>query len=93
MRCAVRWLQLFAGETPVAQFSASDLFTFSLRQHSIEQLAAARHQEELEVAGNTELCIDYRHAGTGNTSLKGERLPDYQVPLGKYSWLLEMALL
>jgi hypothetical protein len=50
------------------------------------------HQEDLCAGDKLELCIDHRHAGTGNTSLRAERLTCYQVPAMPYKWSFEMCL-
>lgn len=92
MRCDVRWLELLASGNSALRFSASDHFIFSLRRHSVEQIEAAAHQEDLTDSEDMELCIDYRQSGTGNTSLWAERLTEYQVPARSYSWLIDLAL-
>ncbi len=92
MRCDLRWLEIRIDTTTALRLAASEPFSFSLRRHTSEQLTTARHREELVDGDCLELCVDYRHAGTGNTSLRAERLQKYQIPPSLHSWLLTLEL-
>ncbi len=93
MRSDVRELILHGEGRPCLKISSSQAFIFSLRRHSVEALDSAGHQEELrpDPEGRLELCLDHRQAGTGNTSLRSERLPAYQVPALPARWQLLLA--
>ncbi|MDT8389127.1 MAG: glycoside hydrolase family 2 TIM barrel-domain containing protein [Lentisphaeria bacterium] len=90
MRCDVSLLELMRGNTPWLRVTAAEVFVFSLRRHTVEQLDAALHQEDLRDGDSLELCIDHCHAGTGNTSLRAERLDRYQIPVQTYDWSITM---
>lgn len=69
-----------------------------LKQHnfnavrcSVEDLDAAGHLHELPRRETIELCIDWKQAGTGNTSLRAERLPPYLVDARPLEWSFVLA--
>lgn len=86
MRVDCRWLMLTddAGEGLVVR--GLPTFTWSARRCTVEDLDAAGHLHELPRRDTIELCIDWKQAGTGNTSLRAERLPPYLVDAQPLVW-------
>ncbi len=92
MRCGVRRLQVTMPEGVALRCEASPEFTFSLRRCAVEDLARASHREELIERDFVELCLDHRHAGTGNTSLRAERFMACQVPAENTAWSFTLSV-
>lgn len=86
MRCDVRRLALTAADGFGVTITGAEPFTFTARRTTLEDLAHATHDEEIIRRPFVELCLDHRHAGTGNTTLRAERLAQYQVPAADYTW-------
>jgi beta-galactosidase/evolved beta-galactosidase subunit alpha len=91
MRCDTRWLELAADDGAGLRFTASEPFTFAARRNTVEDLTHANHVENLVPRPFIELCLDHCHAGTGNTSLRAERLPQVQVPAVETRWQVWLA--
>ncbi len=86
MRCDVRELALTTGTGAGLEFAGADPFTFAARRLAVEDLAQGRHIEDLLPRPFVELCLDHGFAGTGNTSLRAERLSCYKVPAVETRW-------
>lgn len=60
--------------------------TFSARRWTSQALADAKHLEDLTPDNCIYLNLDYKHAGTGNTSLRAERMKKYRVFAEPMEW-------
>jgi len=90
MRTEVTRLVLRFPKNGGISISSLEPFTFIIRPWSVEALGAATHHHELVREPQFELCLDYLHAGTGNTCLRAERLPQYQIVPRDVIWPLEL---
>lgn len=54
-------------------------FSFNASVYTQEELAAKKHNFELEESGNTVLCLDYAQSGIGSNSCGPELSPQYRV--------------
>ena len=54
-------------------------FSFNTSVYTQEELAAKKHNFELEESGNTVLCLDYAQSGIGSNSCGPELAPQYRV--------------
>ena len=86
MRCDVRWLALSAPDGLTLTAAGDEPMSFTARRQTTEDLAHAGHLEDLVPRPFVEVCLDHRHAGTGNTTLRSERLQQYQVPADETRW-------
>lgn len=88
-RGGTRWVCLRpAGANHALMAAASEPMTFTARPYSSADLAQATHWHRLVPMFHVELCLDRKHAGTGNTSLRAERLEPYLVTLDPAPWRL-----
>ena len=90
MRCDVRWLELVSRDGLALTATGDAPFGFTARRHTLEDLAHAEHPEDLVERPFVEVCLDHRHSGTGNTTLRAERLARYQVPAEETAWALTL---
>lgn len=65
-------------------FTHPDGFSFNASKYTQEELAAKRHNFELEECGQHVLCIDYRMAGVGSNSCGPKLAEKYRLPLPKF---------
>lgn len=86
MRVDCRWLALTDATGNGLLVRGNPTFTWSVRRHTVEDLETASHRHELPRRDTLELCLDWKQAGTGNTSLRAERLPPYLVPALPLEW-------
>ena len=91
LRTDTRWL-VITDEKGKGWFIAGDpMLQFTARRYTSHDLHIAKHQEDLIPRDFVELALDYKQAGTGNTSLRAERLPEYLVDLNEsLSWRFAM---
>lgn len=86
MRTDCRWLVLTDNAGSGLMIRGAPTFTWSARRYTVEDLESAGHPHELPRRETLELCIDWKQAGTGNTSLRAERLPPYLVDPHPLEW-------
>lgn len=65
------------------RFEAGEDFSFNASEYTEEELAAKRHNFELEKCADNVICIDYRMAGVGSNSCGPELNEKYRVPIPK----------
>ena len=65
------------------RFEAGENFSFNASEYTEEELAAKRHNFELEKCKDNIICIDYRMAGVGSNSCGPELNEKYRVPIPK----------
>jgi beta-galactosidase/evolved beta-galactosidase subunit alpha len=62
------------------------LFAFSFQDFTLENLAAARHCDELEKSARRYLYIDGFRRGLGSHSCGPEPEPEYELRTGEFLW-------
>ena len=78
------YVGLTDGETAL-RFASDPGFSFNASEYTQEELAAKRHNFELEKCGSSVVCIDSRMAGVGSNAC-GPALDDkYRLPLPEIS--------
>lgn len=78
------YVELTDGETAL-RFASDPGFSFNASEYTQEELAAKRHNFELEKCGSSVVCIDSRMAGVGSNAC-GPALDDkYRLPLPEIS--------
>lgn len=81
LRTDTRWL-VITDDQGKGWFVVGDpMLQFTARRYTSHDLHLAKHQEDLVARDFVELALDYKQAGTGNTSLRAERLQQYLVDL------------
>lgn len=72
---------LSVGDTPHGGLSVTgdDGFSFNTSHYTQEELTEKAHNFELEKAGCTVLCLDYRQSGIGSNSCGPELLEQYRL--------------
>ncbi len=74
------------------KFSNPEGFSFNTSEYTQEELAAKKHNYELEKSGYTVICADFAMAGVGSNAC-GPVLDDkYRIPLPKISGHMTIAL-
>lgn len=87
----VRWLTLTNHAHVGLQFTAQGHpFTMSALHFAESDLEAAAHTTELVPRPAVFLTLDAAYAGTGNTALRAERLPRYQVAPAPWTWSVRL---
>lgn len=61
-------------------------FSFNASEYTIEELAAKKHNYELEKAGCVVVCTDYKQSGVGSNSCGPQLLPQYRFDEEEFSW-------
>jgi beta-galactosidase/beta-glucuronidase len=82
----VRWAALTDSTGAGLLIAAQLLMEVSVSHYSTEDMTEATHTYELKRRDEITLNIDWRQAGTGNTCLRAERLPQYQIPAEPVSY-------
>ena len=77
-----RYMTVSDGETAV-KFTAPERFSFSASQYTQEELAAKRHNFELEKCGSSVICVDSAMAGVGSNACGPQLAEKYRLPLPK----------
>ncbi len=80
---AVKYLKLSDDKGNVFSVYGQPKFSFSAHNYSQKALNKARHQEELETADSTVLCIDGFMRGTGTNTCGPDTLDKYRVKTDK----------
>ena len=65
-------------------------FSFNVSVYTQEELAAKKHNFELEESGNTVLCLDYAQSGIGSNSCGPELSPQYRVDEKEFLFELKL---
>ena len=65
-------------------FTHPDGFSFNASKYTQEELAAKRHNFELEECGQHVLCVDYKMAGVGSNACGPQLAEKYRLPLPKF---------
>lgn len=65
-------------------FTHPDGFSFNASKYTQEELAAKRHNFELEECGQHVLCVDYKMAGVGSNACGPQLAQKYRLPLPKF---------
>lgn len=81
LRTDVQWVTLCDTDGVGWMIVGDPMMQFTARRYTSHDLHRAKHQEDLSPRDFIELAIDHRQAGTGNTSLRAERLAQYCVDL------------
>ncbi len=63
------------------KFTSDERFSFSASEYTQEELAAKRHNFELEKCGSSVICIDSKMAGVGSNACGPELAEKYRIPL------------
>lgn len=63
------------------RFTAGGRFSFSASEYTQEELAARRHNFELEKCGSSVICIDSKMAGVGSNACGPALAEKYRIPL------------
>jgi beta-galactosidase len=69
------------GDT-VFRVSSENGFSFSASEYTQEELAAKKHNFELEKSGFTVLCADFAMAGVGSAACGPALAERYRIPSG-----------
>jgi beta-galactosidase len=86
-RVGVRWLRfLDADGRPVLVVDRLDDLDVTVGRVTDEELAAARHLEDLPVRDECYLWIDARHRGVGSGAVGPDVAPEHRVQPGAYRW-------
>ena len=81
LRTNVRWVTVCDTDGNGWLVVGDPMMQFTARRYTSQDLHHARHQEDLSPRDFIELAIDHKQAGTGNTSLRAERLKQHCVDL------------
>ncbi len=73
-----RFVRLLDGENALTA-AAKDAFSFSYHDFTLDDLASARHRNELEKSGTNFLYLDYKMRGLGSHSCGPEPEPAYEL--------------
>ena len=82
-----KYMQVASDEATVSsdkatlRFEADKDFSFNASEYTQEELAAKRHNYELEKCGSSVICVDYHMAGVGSNACGPALLEKYRVPL------------
>jgi beta-galactosidase len=84
-----RWIKISSDDNSGLFISGSELFNFSVHNHSTDNLTRAVHRFQLEKAGFVTLNVDYEVTGVGGTAIR--TLAKYQVrpAVREYSLTIE----
>lgn len=86
-RVGVRWLRfLDEAGTPVLVLDALDDLQVSVSRWTDEEVAAARHQEELPPSDRCYVWIDAAHRGVGSGACGPDTSPEHRVRPGAHRW-------
>jgi beta-galactosidase len=80
-----------ASSGALAVAAVSGAFSFNASRYTQEELAAKKHNFELERSGHTVLCLDYKMSGVGSNSCGPELLPQYRLSEPAFRWQAELA--
>ncbi len=78
--CGCKHMTVTDGETRV-RFTASEDFSFNASEYTQEELAAKRHNFELEKCASNVICVDSRMAGVGSNACGPALAEKYRLPL------------
>lgn len=86
-RCGVRWLRLLdaAGQALLTIDGMDDL-DVTVARVTDEELADARHLEDLPTRDDCFVWIDARHRGVGSGAVGPDTAPEHRVGPGTYRW-------
>ena len=79
------------GETALTAVGATS-FDFSASNYTDEELAAKRHNYELEKADVVTVHFDYKNSGVGSNSCGPELLPQYRLEEAEFDWEIKLSL-
>lgn len=74
------------------RFTSNEPFSFNASEYTEEELAAKRHNFELEKCGSSVICIDSRMAGVGSNACGPALADKYRLPLPGISAQLHIAI-
>ncbi len=80
--CGCRYMSISDGSTSI-KFTAENDFSFNVSEYTQEELAAKRHNYELDKCGDTVVCIDQMMAGVGSNSCGPALAEQFRIPLPK----------
>ncbi len=75
-----RYAEISNGET-IVRFTSAENFSFNASEYTQEELAAKRHNYELEKCGYSVVCIDGGMAGVGSNACGPALDEKYRIPL------------
>ena len=70
---------------------SGDAFSFNASRYTQEELSNKPHNFELEKAGCTVLCLDYKMSGVGSNSCGPHLLPQYRLEEAAFKWALHLS--
>ena len=79
-----RYMTVTDGENDI-RFTSDKDFSFNASQYTEEELAAKRHNFELEKCESNVICIDSLMAGVGSNACGPELAQKYRLPLPQIS--------
>ena len=83
--CGCDYVRLEGGGLALTAATAdSNTFSFNASVYTQEELAAKRHNYELEPCGHTVLCLDHQMAGIGSKSCGPDLSKQYRVDADSY---------
>ena len=74
-------------------FTAENDFSFNASEYTEEELAAKRHNFELQKCESNVICVDSQMAGVGSNSCGPALADKYRLPLPNISAKLHMEIL
>ena len=77
-------------ENASLRFIGNDSFSFSASEYTEEELAAKRHNFELEKSGFSVICVDFAMAGTGSAACGPALAEKYRIKLPHISGNIRM---
>lgn len=84
-RYGCHWVKL-RQQDRVCEIYGTKSFEFAVSEYTREELEEKKHNFELEMAGYTEVTLNYRVSGMGSNSCGPELLPCYQVNHRENLW-------
>jgi beta-galactosidase len=85
-RADVRWMRFAAADGRTVTIRLQTPAQVSASHFRAQDLARARHQEDLVPASETVVHLDAAHRGVGTASCGPDTLPPYLVGPGTYRW-------
>ena len=87
-----RYVSVSDGNTSV-RFTSDGDFSFNASEYTQEELAAKRHNYELERCGSSVICVDHRMAGVGSNACGPALAERYRLPLPELTAAFRMEIL
>ena len=85
------YVELTDGETAL-RFASDPGFSFNASEYTQEELAAKRHNFELEKCDDTVLCIDYKQNGIGQNSCGPLTQEEYRFDESEFEFKIRIEI-